>query len=250
MSQLADAYRCGGAARGYDSAMNCANCARPLLSADAVCAYCEPEIRRLPPFTFEEDAVDQAAVPDAGRFACPACAKHFDKCLSVRFPKNARWWQLHSNGLACPHCRTWLRWQKQRLPSPTAWRLRWFAMAVLYVFFLGIESFTKDATQFWFAGHATAIRISIAVMWFVAIWLVLPTQVYQGSGHFVQATNPSFHLRQRWWCFSIAIALFAVFYLAPASSLPYLWLGMAFAAIASALAAWGLSRQNSYINDQ
>lgn len=216
--------------------MNCANCARPLLSADAVCAYCEPEIRRLPPFTFEEDAADQAAVPDDGDFACPACAKHFDQCLSVMVPEKARWRQPQGYGLACPHCQTVLRWQTSRFPLATH-RLRGFSTAMLFVFVFFQWMIAKDATHFWFAERATAVYIGIWLIWWIALSGTESLSPYQGVGHFVRASDPDPWHRQWWWSITVVIASLIGAYLVPSPWLPYLWLGVVVCGITSALAA-------------
>ena len=216
--------------------MNCANCARPLLSADAVCTYCEPEIRRLPPFTFEDDAADQAAVLDAGRFACPACAKHFDQGLSVMVPEKARWWQPQGYGLACSHCRAVLRWQTSRFPLATH-RLRGFSMALLLVFVLIQGVITSGSVNFWFAERATAVSIGIWLIWWIALSGTESLSPYQGVGHFVRVSDPDPWHRQWRWSVAVAIVSFIGAYLAPSPWLPYLWLGVVVCGITSALAA-------------
>ena len=93
----------GGTAR-----WRCANCSRPLASAYAVCAHCEPEFTPVP----RHRVAERMHLPPLHH--CPACSAGFDVPATRRAPERAPRWRWQNAVWCCPQCKAWLDW----VPGP------------------------------------------------------------------------------------------------------------------------------------
>lgn len=82
----------------------CANCSRPLASAYAVCAHCEPEFTPVP----RHRVAERMHLPPLHH--CPACNAGFDVPATRRVPEPAPWWRWQNAVWCCPQCQAQLDW--------------------------------------------------------------------------------------------------------------------------------------------
>ena len=85
----------------------CANCSRPLASAYAVCAHCEPEFTPVSPHR----VAARSQVPPLHH--CPTCGEGFDAPATRWAPDPAPWWRWQYLVWCCPQCRVRLDWQAE-----------------------------------------------------------------------------------------------------------------------------------------
>ena len=120
----------------------CVNCARPLGSAMAVCAHCEPEFAASDPFRVRE----RMHLPALHH--CPACRAAFD-VPDVRLePEQAPWWRPQAYVYCCPACRLRLDWRPQTLMA----RSRDWAFFGLFALYVGMSMESWHYSRAWLWG--------------------------------------------------------------------------------------------------
>ena len=120
----------------------CANCARPLGSAMAVCRHCEPEFTVSDPFRVR----DRMHLPALHH--CPACRAAFDVSDVRLEPEQAPWWRPQAYVYCCPACRLRLDWRPQTLMA----RSRDWAFFGLFALYVGMSMESWHYSRAWLWG--------------------------------------------------------------------------------------------------
>lgn len=122
-----------------DFTMHCAQCDRPLLQLDAICAHCDAGYQ-------PEQEVTVRDLGDVGQYSCPACSKRFDEPGTIN-SKPVPWYMPETlPPPGCPHCHRALLW----LPAtPVAVVPKTIAQMSLASFFFLTQSTPSSLRRHW-----------------------------------------------------------------------------------------------------
>ena len=150
--------------------MRCANCNTTLPSADAICQNCDKKLWHSPIFSGQAYEIAKPYVPDAGKFECPQCHKHFDTCSNIYSPPKTKWWKPQDLVPVCPHCETRLFWHSAQPVSRAALIWRSIALAGIAAFFGLHIFFVSDLNAFWSVQWVDRARLVVQLSAFIVMF--------------------------------------------------------------------------------
>ena len=93
-----------------DQTLPCAQCAKPLDSADSICAFCDKAV-----------ALAQATRGAHGKYHCPKCTLKFDQPNTKLTPEIVPWYRMHPEKPCCPHCGIFIRSKYSKMNIAFGW---------------------------------------------------------------------------------------------------------------------------------
>ena len=130
----------------------CANCSRPLTSAYAICAHCEPALTSVP----RHRVAARMQLPPLHQ--CPACNAGFDVPATRRVPEPAPWWRWQNAVWSCPQCQARLDW----VPGPV--RAQISAWACVGTIGWGVATLSSNLGDQWATFRWLGYVVSVAGM--------------------------------------------------------------------------------------